>query len=243
MLAQSFSVVSHHNNQCSLIPALFLQVSKEATQRRICVSNFSVVEPVLVSYGVRRRRVVWIVRIIQVQPNEMRPRWMRIEPRFRVLHHFHSPALKSSPASLGFSLRRKIVVEVEPAIETGGESLAVQNDSADECRGSVVSLPKQFRQCCVFWHQRNSKVAHSVGAWQKPRQNTRMGRIGDRAGRECLREANSLLCQLIQRRSLDPVVSIAVNVVRAQGIYGDQENVSAGRLVRRMLANCAAPKG
>src|ERR1700674_759250 len=69
-----------------------------------------------------------------------------------------------------------------------------------------------------------------------------MRRIRDRAGSECLREANSLLCQLIQRRSLDPVVPITMNVVRAQSVDGDQKNVPAGRLVRPGLAGCAAPK-
>jgi len=33
MFAQSFSVISHHNNHCSLIPSLFLEVSQELTQR------------------------------------------------------------------------------------------------------------------------------------------------------------------------------------------------------------------
>ena len=81
-----------------------------------------------------------------------------------------------------------------------------------------------------------------MGAWQQTRQNTRMRRIGDRAWRECLREANSLLRQLIQRRSLHAVVPITMNVVRAQRIDSDQKNVLAGCLVRRRLAGCAVPE-
>ena len=98
MLAEPFSVISHHNNHCSLVPSLFLEVSKEVTQRRIRVRNFPVVEPALVSLSVRRRRLVRIMRVIKVQPDEMRRCGMGIEPRFRVLHDLHPAALDSSPA-------------------------------------------------------------------------------------------------------------------------------------------------
>ena len=71
---------------------------------------------------------------------------MRVEPRLRVLHDFHPPALHSSPARLGFTLRGKIVVELEPAIETGGERLAVQNDGTDKCRVPIASLLERLGQ-------------------------------------------------------------------------------------------------
>src|SRR6202166_644670 len=85
MLAESFSVISHDNNHCSLIPSLFLEVSEEVTQCRIRVGNFSVVGPVLVNFGVRRRRLVRIVRIVEVHPNEVCTGWVRVEPRLNPL--------------------------------------------------------------------------------------------------------------------------------------------------------------
>jgi hypothetical protein len=100
MFAQSFSVISHHNNHCSLIPSQFLEVSKEVIQRGICVGNFSVIEPVLVNFGIRRRRLVRIVRIVEVHPNEVCAVWVRVEPRFCALLYFHTSALEASPPGL-----------------------------------------------------------------------------------------------------------------------------------------------
>src|SRR5580704_3582351 len=104
----------------------------------------------------------------------MRSCGMRTEPYFRVLHNLHAAALDSAPARLGFRLGGKIVVEIESAFETWSESLAVQNDGADECRGPVVPLLKKLRDRGVSLGQWNAKVAHSVGAWQQPRQDARM---------------------------------------------------------------------
>src|SRR5260221_8172704 len=97
MLAESFSVIPHDNDHCSLIPALLLEVSKEVTQRRIRVGNFSVVEPVLVNFGIRRRRLVRIVWIVEVHPNKVCTGWGRVEPRFCALLYFHTSPLEASP--------------------------------------------------------------------------------------------------------------------------------------------------
>src|SRR5712691_9978244 len=140
MFAQSFSVISHHNNHCSLIPFLFLEVSEEPTQRRIRVGNFSVVEPVLVNVGKRRRRFVRIVRIVEVQPNEVRTRWVRVEPRFCALLYFHTSALDASPPGLTCRELWEVIVELETAIEAGCEILAVEDHRAYKCRSAVTPL-------------------------------------------------------------------------------------------------------
>src|SRR2546430_16442382 len=97
MFAQSFSVISHHNNHCSLIPPLFLEVSKEVTQRRIRVSNFSVVEPVLVNIGIRRRRLVRIGWIGEGHPNEGGTGRGRGGPRFWAFLYFPTSARHGAP--------------------------------------------------------------------------------------------------------------------------------------------------
>src|SRR5437016_3901476 len=193
MFAQSFSVISHHNNHCSLIPPLFLEVSKEVTQRRIRVSNFSVVEPVLVNIGIRRRRLVRIVWIVEVHPNEVCTGWVRVEPCFCALLYFHTSALNASPPGLSCCGLWEVIVELETTIEAGREILAVEDHSAYECRSAVALFREQCCQGGMCSWQRNAEVADSVRARQKPSHNARVRAISNGAGCECLSEVDSLL--------------------------------------------------
>lgn len=84
----------------------------------------------------------------------------------------------------------------------------------------------------MVWRQRHAKVAHSVGAREQSSQNAGVRSIRNRAWRECLRKANPLLCQLIDRASLDPLISIAADVVASQRVNGNKKNVPARRLLR-----------
>ena len=49
-----------------------------------------------------------------------------------------------------------------------------------------------------------------------------------------LSEANTVFCHCIERRSLNGFVAVAVNVVGAQRVDGDQENVGLSRLLLRL---------
>ncbi len=64
-----------------------------------------------------------------------------------------------------------------------------------------------------------------------------MRSVGDRAGSECLGEANAVFRQPVERRRLNVFVAVAVDVVGAEGVDGDQKNVGLGRLL------CAAFAG
>src|SRR5258708_38322129 len=150
VLAESFSVISHDNDHCSLVPALFLEVDKEVTQRRIRVGNFSVVEPVLVNVGKRWRRLVRIVRIVEVHPNKVCTGWVRVEPRFCALLYFHTSALEASPPGLSCRGLWEVIVELESAIETGCEILAVEDHGAYKCRSAVAPLREQFCQGWIY---------------------------------------------------------------------------------------------
>ena len=64
-----------------------------------------------------------------------------------------------------------------------------------------------------------------------------MGRIGDRAGSECLGEANAIPGQAIERRRLDGFVAVAVDVVGAEGVDSDQKNFGMGCLILRLCSH------
>jgi len=53
--------------------------------------------------------------------------------------------------------------------------------------------------------------------------------IGDGAGRKCLGEADPLPSQLIQCRSPNAVIAVAVNVVGAKRINGDEKDIGQSR--------------
>ena len=58
--------------QCILVPANLFQVGDEGGQRGVGVGDFAVVQTILVGLGIGRRRFV-IVRIVEVDPDEMGP--------------------------------------------------------------------------------------------------------------------------------------------------------------------------
>src|SRR5215469_16633156 len=140
MFAKTFPVISYDNYHGSFIPSLFLEVSKEVAQRRICVGNFSVVEPVFVKFRIRGRWLVRIMGIVEVHPNEVSTVWVHVEPRFCALFYFHPSALEASPSGLSHHRLWKVIVEFETAIKTRCEILAVEDHGANECRGVVALL-------------------------------------------------------------------------------------------------------
>src|SRR5437763_8749417 len=77
-----------------------------------------------------------------------------------------------------------------------------------------------------------------MGTRQQPGQNACVRSVRNRAWRECLREPNAPLCQLIHRGSLDPRITITTHVVAPQRVDGNQKNILAGHLFA-----CADPGG
>src|SRR6266403_1504547 len=77
--------------------------------------------------------------------------------------------------------------------------------------------------------QRHAEVADSVRTRQEPRQNAGVRTIGNRAGRERLRETDSFFCDRIERGSLNLFVAVAVHVVSAQSVNCDEKDIWALR--------------
>ncbi len=127
-----------------------------------------------------------------MNPNKMRARGMRGHPGLRMLHNVHAAAFHSSPARFCLRMLGKVVVEIESAIESRRQRLAVKNDCADE-RGSVIAaFLQQFGQRGMRRRQRNGKIGDAMSAGQQSGQNAGVRGIGDRTGGECLGEANAL---------------------------------------------------
>src|SRR5271155_4035048 len=144
--------------------------------------------------------------------------WMLTQPRLRVPHHFHPPAFNASPSRFRGWMLGKVVVEVEPLIESGSQRLAVENDCSNKSGCVIALLAKQLRQRWIRRRQRHAKIGHSVCAWQQPRENAGVRSICDRARGERMLEADAISCQSVQGGRLDPLIAVAVHVVGSQGV-------------------------
>jgi hypothetical protein len=119
----------------------------------------------------------------------------------------------------------EIVIVVEATVQPGRESLTVKNHGPDEGCRVITLFTKDFRPCGMFGRKRYGKISDSVRAGQEPGKNCGVRSIGNRARSKGLREAYALLCQCIQGRGFHVLIAVAVNVVRAQSVDGDKEDV------------------
>ncbi len=80
-------------------------------------------------------------------------------------------------------------------------------------------------------YQRDRKIGDAVRTGQQSGEDAGMRSIGDGAGGECPCEANTVLGQAIEGRCLNGLIAVAVDVVGAEGIDGDQKHVGMGHLL------------
>jgi len=93
----------------------------------------------------------------------------------------------------------------------------------------VISLLlEQLGPGYVLRRERNTEVGHAMHAWQKSSQDRGVRSVGDWTMREGLRETDAIGREPVKRGSFDLLVAIATNVVGAQGVDRDQEDVGRG---------------
>ena len=172
MLAESFAMIAGNNNDCVLIGARFLQSGNEVGEGGVGVGDFTVVEVLRVFLGEGWRRLVRIMRIVEVYPHKARIRSDAVEPSFGVLDDRHGAAFDAAPTLLGVGLGWEVVVEVKAAIQAGSERAAIENDRSDEGRGLVSLLLQKFGPGDVLRRERNSEVGDAVDARQEASQES-----------------------------------------------------------------------
>ena len=163
-------------------------------------------------------RLVRIVRIVKVHPNESWSARMGTHPRIGASDHVYPAPLQKSPMPMSHGGRREIVVVVEAAVEPRGQRPRVENDRADKRRRLITVLLQQFRPGRDGLSQRNSEIGDTMNARQQAGQYAGMRRVGDWAGRECLGKANAIARERIQRGCLDVVIPVTMNVIGTQRI-------------------------
>jgi hypothetical protein len=117
---------------------------------------------------------------------------------------------------------REVVIEIESAIQARRQCFAVENDRTNKRRGEIAVLAQQLRQSWMRGTQGYGKIRDPMRAGQQSGQDTGMRSVGNWTGSERLLKTNAVLRQRIERRCLNGLVTVAVDVVRAERVDGDQ---------------------
>src|SRR5260370_20717433 len=191
---------------------------------------------VFVFLQVRGRWLVGIVRIVQVYPDEVRSGTVFLEPSFGVRDDFHTAALDASPALFSFSLGGKVIVEIEAAIESGSERVAVENHGSDESCGLVAALLQKLRRGHMLRRERDAKIGDAVHAGQEAGQDRNVRSVRNWAMSERLREANTVGGERVECGGFDLLVPAAANMIGAQCINRNEVHVGERFSGRGFLA-------
>ena len=167
VLSEPFAVVSHaHDHSVSVLAAGF-EVSNEVRQSRVGVSDFAIVEMIFVSLCERRRRLIRIMRIVQMHPHEVRTRGMLRQPTLRMRDYIHAAALEAPPARFSGRVFGKVVVEIKTPAETGRQCRAVKNHCADERGSAIATRFQQFGDRGMRVRQGDAEIRDPVRTRQQ----------------------------------------------------------------------------
>jgi hypothetical protein len=144
MIAEAFAVVAHDYDDRAIEEVVCVQVRDDAAHLRVGEGNLCIVRAAAQTGGVRFRRFVRRVRIVQVEPAEEARAACAVEPPQCLVHDFVRRPL-DVPQRDPAVLRQVEVVEVrvEPLIEP---PLRVQDVGRHERAGSDLPLFQELRE-------------------------------------------------------------------------------------------------
>ena len=116
VFAQALAVIAHHDNQSARGEAQLIEAIEQAPHLLVHVSNFAVVEVLRVQVLVRLGRVVRLVGIVVVRPEEELPLAILLQPVERAIgHHAGAPLRKiAGKSSLLRLMAHVIVISIKP---------------------------------------------------------------------------------------------------------------------------------
>src|ERR1700694_2744003 len=91
-------------------------------------------------------------------PHETWSNRIGVEPRLRPLNNIYSTTFQAPPPRFLRRVLRKIVVEIESAINSWRQAPAVENHGADKRRRMVSLLLQQLCPGCMRASKRNRKI-------------------------------------------------------------------------------------
>ena len=194
----------------------------------IRVRNFTVVQVIAIFGAERFRRIIWAVRIIQMQPQK---KWAlrrllqdRSEPSNGMRHTVAGSAVHKANI---FFLKGLGCEGVVVKIETAGQTpRSIKHISAHHRPSRIAILLEGLRDRSKLGVQRcPGKVLHAVLKGISSSQNYCVRWPGQRYLRNRAFEYDSVAPQRIQRWGLNILCAIAANMVRAHRINGNQDDI------------------
>src|SRR6266566_2278391 len=124
MRAERFAVICHHRDQRLIVKPMLLECIKQLAYARVRVCNLTVIGLGCVVLFIGRRRIVRVMRIIEMHPQEKWPARHLAEPAESMIHDVPSPPLDGFIAIHPMPPQMKSgVIHVKSAIEPGSRSV------------------------------------------------------------------------------------------------------------------------
>src|SRR2546423_7819585 len=143
---------------------MLFQIIQEMLQGRVGVGDLAIVGMVFIGLRIGRWRLVRIMWIVKVHPYKTRAGLMGAEPSFGAGNDIHATTFDPAPARFDRAMGREIVVEIETAFQSGGESFAIENGGADESCSVISGSLEKFCPCGMSRRERDTEIGDSVCA-------------------------------------------------------------------------------
>ena len=164
VLAERLAVVARDHDEGAVVQLPFAETREEAPDRRVDARDLAVVRILREALLVRGRRVVRVVRVVEVHPDEHRPGGAAVEPGERTGDDLAAaPLLRRVRVGAVLARPEARVVDVEAAVEAGSDRpLRVEDHRAHERGRAVAGELQQRREVGDRRRQREAEVLHPV---------------------------------------------------------------------------------
>ena len=226
VLAQSLAMVRGHEDEGARRPALRLQEPQQPAELRVHEGDLAVVGAAGEPRREVRRRLVGRVGVEVVDPEEPRGRRPRFQPRPGRGRRLVRGTLHVGRAAPVLAVGQVIVVHVEPAREA---EAPVQREPGDEGRRPVPRVVEGLGQGGDGLGQHEvAVVAHAVAKRGEPGEDRGVRRCRERHVGDRGREARAAGGQRVEDGGRGAGVTVAADVVGAEGVDGDEQDVGPG---------------
>src|SRR6266404_8535314 len=193
------------------------------------VRDLAIVRVLAILSAVRLRRIVWAVRIIQMQPQEKRAVWrpLAAEPVYGMRYALFCAAIHEANVFVleGFG-RKSIIVKIETARQTPA---TVKYERADHSASRVPILFERLSEGTELGIERVAReVLDSVLEWICAGENCGVRRPSERHLCNSALKDNAIMGQAVEGWSFDVGISVAAEVIGPNGVDRDQNDTRCG---------------
>ncbi len=201
MFSERFSVIGRDCDDRVLVKAVPLQDGEEVSEHCVGICNFPVIRSGGIPLLEGRRRIIRIMGIVEMHPDEKRTGLVVTQPCERMIGDYFGPPLHAAVAILTRSSRVEVrVIDVEAALKARRGTGWIQNVSPHKRSRVVMTVVQQVGQVREVFSQRRPQVLHMAELGISACQQRGMGRSRERHLRICPCKNHALLSQLIQVR-------------------------------------------